>query len=146
MKVVIMGCGRVGSELATILDREGHKVIVLDIDPDSFSQLPSDFGGSVVVGNGIDQDVQQRVGVAEADAFVAVTPGDNRNAMAAQMAKHLFGVRKVVCRIFDPIREEMYRSLGMETIGPTRVVAGLLKEALGREPAETPVETPAGED
>ena len=138
MKVVIMGCGRVGAELAGILDREGHQVTVLDIDPDSFSQLPSDFRGSVVVGNGIDQDVLRRVGVAGADAFVAVTPGDNRNAMASQMAKHLFGVRKVVCRIFDPIREEMYRNLGMETIGPTRVVAGLLKEALEREPAETP--------
>jgi len=140
-----MGCGRVGAELAGILDREGHQVTVLDIDPDSFSQLSPDFGGSVVVGNGIDQDVLRRVGVADADAFVAVTPGDNRNAMASQMAKHLFGVRKVVCRIFDPIREEMYRSLGMETIGPTRVVAGLLKEALEREPAETPAETPAGE-
>ena len=133
-----MGCGRVGAELAAILDREGHQVTVLDIDPDSFSQLPSDFRGSVVVGNGIDQDVLRRVGVGAADAFVAVTPGDNRNVMASQMAKHLFGVRKVVCRIFDPIREEMYRSLGMETIGPTRVVAGLLKEALEREPAETP--------
>ena len=133
-----MGCGRVGSELATILDREGHQVTVLDIDPDSFSQLPADFRGSVVVGNGIDQDVLRRVGVAAADAFVAVTPGDNRNVMAAQMAKHLFGVRKVVCRIFDPIREEMYRNLGMETIGPTRVVAGLMKEALERETAETP--------
>jgi trk system potassium uptake protein TrkA len=132
-----MGCGRVGAELATILDREGHQITVLDIDPDSFTQLPPDFGGSVVVGNGIDQDVLQRVGVKEADAFVAVTPGDNRNVMASQMAKHLFGVRKVLCRIFDPIREEMYHNLGMETISPTRVMAGLLKEALEREPAET---------
>jgi len=140
-----MGCGRVGAELAGILDGEGHQVTVLDIDPDSFSQLPPHFQGRVVVGNGIDQDVLRRVGVADADAFVAVTPGDNRNAMASQMAKHLFGVRKVVCRIFDPIREEMYRSLGMETIGPTRVVAGLLKEALEKEPADTPAETPAGE-
>jgi len=131
-----MGCGRVGSELAAILDREGHQVTVLDIDPDSFAQLPSTFRGSVVVGNGIDQDVLQRVGVGEADAFVAVTPGDNRNVMASQMAKHLFGVRKVLCRIFDPIREEMYHNLGMETISPTRVMAGLLKEALERETAE----------
>ncbi len=138
MKVVIMGCGRVGAELAAILDREGHQVTVLDIDPDSFSQLPSNFRGSVVVGNGIDQDVLRRVGVAEADAFVAVTPGDNRNAMASQMAKHLFGVRKVLCRIFDPIREEMYHNLGIETISPTRVMAELLKEALEREPAEPP--------
>jgi len=131
-----MGCGRVGSELAAILDREGHQVTVLDIDPDSFGQLPSTFRGRVVVGNGIDQDVLQRVGVGEADAFVAVTPGDNRNVMASQMAKHLFGVRKVLCRIFDPIREEMYHNLGMETISPTRVMAGLLKEALERETAE----------
>jgi len=138
MKLVIMGCGRVGAELAIILDREGHQVTVLDIDPDSFAQLPPDFRGNVVVGNGIDQDVLRRVGVSDADAFVAVTPGDNRNVMASQMAKHLFGVRRVVCRIFDPIREEMYHSLGMETIGPTRVMARLLKEALEREPAETP--------
>ena len=136
MNVIIMGCGRVGSELAAVLDREGHQVTVLDIDPDSFAQLPSTFRGRVVVGNGIDQDVLQRVGVGEADAFVAVTPGDNRNVMASQMAKHLFGVRKVLCRVFDPIREEMYHNLGMETISPTRVVAGLLKEALERETAE----------
>jgi trk system potassium uptake protein TrkA len=138
MKVVIMGCGRVGAELASILDREGHQVTVLDIDPDSFGQLPPDFQGRVVVGNGIDQDVLRRVEVGEADAFVAVTPGDNRNIMASQMAKHIFGVRKIVCRIFDPIREELYHGLGMETISPTRVVARLLKEALEKEPAETP--------
>jgi trk system potassium uptake protein TrkA len=138
MNVVIMGCGRVGAELAAMLDREGHQVTVLDIDPDSFSQLPPDFSGKRVVGNGIDQDVLERVGVGEADAFVAVTPGDNRNVMASQMARHLFGVRKVVCRIFDPIREEMYHDLGMETMSPTRVVARLLKEALEREPASPP--------
>jgi trk system potassium uptake protein TrkA len=138
MKVVIMGCGRVGAELAAMLDGEGHQVTILDIDPDSFSQLPPDFRGKRVVGNGIDQDVLERVGVAEADAFVAVTPGDNRNVMASQMAKHIFGVRKVVCRIFDPVREELYHSLGLETMSPTRVVAQLLKEALEREPASPP--------
>jgi len=137
MKIVIMGCGRVGAELAAMLDREGHQVTVLDIDPDSFSQLPTDFRGKCVVGNGIDQDVLERVGVREADAFVAVTPGDNRNVMASQMAKHLFDVPRVVCRIFDPIREEMYHNLGLETMSPTRVGAQLLKEALERDPAET---------
>ena len=137
MKIVIMGCGRVGAELARMLDREGHQVTVLDIDPDSFSQLPTDFRGKCVVGNGIDQDVLERVGVREADAFVAVTPGDNRNVMASQMAKHLFDVPRVVCRIFDPIREEMYHNLGLETMSPTRVGAQLLKEALERDPAET---------
>jgi len=138
MKVVIMGCGRVGGELAVLLDRQGQEVTILDIDPDAFDKLPSDFKGSRVVGNGIHQDVLQRIGLAEADAFVAVTPGDNRNAMATQMAKHIFGVPRVVCRIFDPIREELYHSLGLETISPTREVARLLKEALETEPAETP--------
>ncbi len=142
MKTVIMGCGRVGVELATLLDREGQEVTILDIDPDAFGQLPSDFKGSCVVGNGIDQDVLQRIGLADADAFVAVTPGDNRNVMASQIAKHIFGVPRVVCRIFDPIREELYHSLGLETISPTREVARLLKQALEREPAETPT----GED
>ena len=138
MKTIIMGCGRVGAELATLLDREGQEVTILDIDPDSFDQLPSDFKGSCVVGNGIDQDVLHRIGLADADAFVAVTPGDNRNVMASQMAKHIFGVPRVVCRIFDPIRHELYRGLGLETISPTKEVARLLKEALEREPVETP--------
>jgi trk system potassium uptake protein TrkA len=138
MKTVIMGCGRVGAELATLLDREGQEVVILDIDPDAFGQLPTDFKGSCVVGNGIDQDVLQRIGLAEADAFVAVTPGDNRNVMASQVAKHIFDVPKVVCRIFDPIRQELYRSLGLETISPTKEVARLLKQALEGGPAETP--------
>lgn len=133
-----MGCGRVGAELATLLDREGQEVVILDIDPDAFGQLPDGFKGSCVVGNGIDQDVLLRIGLAEADAFVAVTPGDNRNVMACQIAKHIFGVPRVVCRIFDPIRQELYRNLGLETISPTKEVARLLKQALEREPAETP--------
>ena len=137
MKAVIMGCGRVGAELAILLDREGQEVTILDIDPDAFGKLPVDFNGSCVVGNGIDQDVLQRVDLADADAFVAVTPGDNRNAMACQIAKHIFGVPRVVCRIFDPIRQELYNNLGVETISPTREVARLLKQALEREPAET---------
>jgi trk system potassium uptake protein TrkA len=132
MKVIIMGCGRVGAELATLFDREGQEVTILDIDPEAFSQLPAEFKGNRVVGNGIDQDVLRRIGLAEADAFVAVTPGDNRNVMASQMAKHIFGVPRVVCRIFDPIRQELYHGLGLETVSPTKEVARLLKEALER--------------
>ena len=138
MKIVIMGCGRVGADLATTLDEEGHEVTVLDVKPDAFRRLPPEFGGQRHVGNGIDQDVLARIGVAEADAFVAVTQGDNRNVMAAQMAKHIFGVPRVVCRIYDPIREEIYHGLGLETISPTRVGTRLLKEALEREPMTPP--------
>lgn len=127
-----MGCGRVGSELATQLDEDGHQVTVLDVNPDSFRRLPAGYRGQRQIGNGIDQDVLARIGVGEADAFVAVTQGDNRNVMAAQIAKHIFGVKKVVCRIYDPIREEIYHGLGLETISPTKVGARLLKEALER--------------
>ncbi len=130
-----MGCGRVGAELAAILDQEGHEVTVLDVNPDAFRRLPPEFGGQRHVGNGIDQEVLARIGVGEADAFVAVTQGDNRNVMSAQMAKHIFGVPRAVCRIYDPIREELYHTLGLETISPTKVGARLLKEALEREPA-----------
>lgn len=136
MKVVIMGCGRVGSTLAVMLDAEGHDVTVLDVRAEAFRRLPADFKGKRHIGNGIDQDVLARIGVGEADAFVAVTQGDNRNAMATQIAKHIFGVKRALCRIYDPIREEMYQKLGLETISPTIVGARLLKDKLDQASAK----------
>lgn len=137
MKVVIMGCGRVGAELARMLDAEGHDVTVLDIDANAFRRLPKEFRGRALVGNGIDQDALRRAGIEDADAFVAVTQGDNRNVMAAQIVKHIFNVPRVVSRIYDPSRAEIYRTLGLETINPTRVGAQLMREAIERagEPA-----------
>ena len=137
MKVVIMGCGRVGAALATMLDEDGHDVTVLDLRAEAFRRLPADYKGRRHVGNGIDQDVLGRIGVGESDAFIAVTQGDNRNVMATQMAKHLFGVERALCRIYDPIREEIYRDLGLETISPTLVGARLLRDVLyGPPPGE----------
>jgi trk system potassium uptake protein TrkA len=130
MKVVIMGCGRVGGRLASELDAEGHDVTILDLDSYSFRRLSPTFGGTAIVGNGIDQDVLRKAGIEEANVFVAVTQGDNRNVMASQIAKHIFNVPRVVCRIYDPIREEMYRTLGLETFSPTVVGANLLKNIL----------------
>ena len=135
MKVVIMGCGRVGGALAVMLADEGHDVTILDTRAEAFRRLPVDFKGKRHIGNGIDQDVLARIGVGEADAFIAVTQGDNRNTMAAQIAKHIFGVKRALCRIYDPIREEMYQKLGLETISPTIVGATLLKEKLNWSPA-----------
>ncbi len=126
MKVVIMGCGRVGSALAARLSEEGHEVTILDVRSDAFRRLPSNFKGKKHIGNGIDQDVLARIGLAEADAFIAVTQGDNRNVLATQVAKHIFGVPRTLCRIYDPIREEMYRGLGLETISPTVMGANVL--------------------
>lgn len=142
MKVIIMGCGRVGAELALMLEREGHEVTVLDIDPAAFGPLgylSEEFQGTRRVANGIDQDALRRAGIEDADAFISATRGDNRNVMACQIAMHVFKVPRVVSRVFDPIREEMYRSLGLRTINPTRVQARLLKEALQKE--EEPVST-----
>lgn len=130
MKVLIMGCGRVGARLATMLDAEGYEVTVLDVDPYSFRRLPSTFKGTAMVGNGLDEDTLKKAGIERADAFVAISEGDNRNAMAAQMAKHIFNVPKTVCRIYDPVREEMYRNLGLETISLSRIGADLLKQVI----------------
>jgi len=130
MNVVIMGCGRVGAQLAALLDEDGHKVAILDVEPYSFRRLPSTFQGTPLVGDGTDEDSLKRAGIEEADAFVAVTQGDNRNVMAAQIAKHIFNVPKVVCRIYDPLREEMYHTLGLETISPTTVGARLLRDVI----------------
>ena len=130
MKVVIMGCGRVGSQLAGLLTADGHTVTVLDADACSFRRLPPDFNGTALVGNGLDEEVLKRAGIEEADAFVAVTQGDNRNVMAAQIAKHIFNVPRVICRIYDPLRQELYSSLGLEAISPTTIFAQILKERL----------------
>lgn len=127
-----MGCGRVGARLAKALDDDGHDVTVLDLNAYQFTRfLPETFRGKKITGNGVDEDVLRRAGIEQADAFVAATQGDNRNVMAAQVAKHIFDVPRVVCRIYDPIREEMYRDLGLRTISPTKVGASLLLEALG---------------
>ncbi len=130
MKIVILGCGRVGARLAAMMDREGHTVAVIDQSSESFQRLPDDFRGEVVVGNGVDEDVLQRAGIKESDAFIAVTNGDNRNIMASQIAREIFKVKKVVCRIYDPIREETYRGLGLETTCPTIIGAQTLFDAV----------------
>jgi trk system potassium uptake protein TrkA len=129
-KVCIMGCGRVGATLAAALSEGGDEVIILDIDPAAFRFLPDDFVGTKVVGNGIDLDVLRKLGVENMDVFVSATRGDNRNVMAAQIAKHIFGVPVVASRVFDPLREEMYRNMGLRTINPTRVQAMRLRRII----------------
>ncbi len=130
MKVLIMGCGRVGARLAALMDADGHTVTVLDNDTYSFRRLPPTFGGTALFGNGIDQEALKKAGIEEVDVFVAMTQGDNRNVMSCQIAKHIFNVPRVMCRIYDPLREEMYSALGLETISPTKVFAQLFKEKL----------------
>ena len=125
LKVVILGCGRVGSQIAADMDKNGHDVTIVDLDPNQFSRaaqrgvLTNEFKGNQVVGNGTDAEVLRRAGIEDADGFVAVTEGDNRNIMASQIAKHVFKVPRVVARIYDPERAEAYEKLGLHTICPT---------------------------
>lgn len=132
MHVVILGCGRVGAQLANWLDAEGHDVAVIDRVSDQFRRLDADFGGTAIVGIGIDNDILRRAGIERADFFIAVTNGDNTNVMAAQIAKHVFHVPHAITRIYDPVREETYRNLGLETFCPTILGATKIKELMGK--------------
>lgn len=133
MKVVIMGCGRVGGRLAGLLESDGHQVTILDNDSYSFRRLPPGFKGTALLGNGIHVDVLRRAGIEQADVFVALTQGDNRNVMSCQLAKHIFKVPRVICRIYDPLRRDLYEELGLEAISPTTIFAQILREKLEAE-------------
>jgi trk system potassium uptake protein TrkA len=135
MFVIIMGCGRLGAELATVLENDGHEIAVLDIDKYAFDHLSATFKGKRILGDGTDQDTLRKAGAERADAFVAATRGDNRNALAAQIALHVFNIRRVGSVIFDPLREEIYHQLGLRTINPTKIEAQLLRESIEREEA-----------
>lgn len=130
MKIIIMGCGRVGSQLANLLTMDGHKVSVIDIDPKSFDRLGKSFKGEKVTGFGYDKEVLEKAGIEHADAFTAVTEGDNRNIIAALVAKREYGVPTVVARIYDPVRANVYNKLGITTISPTRWGANKIKELI----------------
>ncbi|OQY83883.1 MAG: potassium transporter TrkA [Chloroflexi bacterium UTCFX4] len=128
MKLIILGCGRVGVRLAHTMHSAGHEVTIVDRNRDAFTKLGADYGGKMILGTGIDQDVLRKAGIEQADAFVAVTNGDNTNAMAAQIAKHIFGVPRVVARLYDPVREETYRLLGLETVCATVMGADKIRD------------------
>jgi trk system potassium uptake protein TrkA len=130
MRIIIMGCGRVGSRLANTLDAEGHQVTVVDTDARSFRRLKEDFGGETILGTGIDEEVLRRAGVEQADVFVATTQGDNRNIMAAQIAQKVFNVPRVIARMYDVGRSQVFDDLGVQTYCPTLVGARLIHEMI----------------
>jgi len=118
--VVIMGCGRVGSTLARSLEDRNHTVAVIDSDPDAFRRLGPGFNGDKVTGYGFDQQVLEKAGIRRADAFAAVSSGDNSNIIAARVARETFGLRQVVARIYDPGRAEVYERLGITTVATVK--------------------------
>ena len=130
MYVVIVGCGRVGSALALGLVADGHEVGVVDEDEEALLRLGEDFPGAFMTGVGMDIKVLQQVGAGRADAFVAATDGDNTNIVAAQLARERFGVKCVVCRVYDPNRARLYQEMGIRTICPTADTIDLLAAAV----------------
>ena len=123
MHVVIMGCGRVGSTLAQSLEHRGYSVAVIDVNPDAFRRLGGDFRGNTVTGIGFDRDVLIEAGIEQADAFAAVSSGDNSNIISARVARETFGVQRVVARIYDSKRAEVYERLGIPTVATVRWTA-----------------------
>ena len=134
MRVVILGCGRVGSTLAAMLTRAAHHVCIIDREQSAFDKaiqrLGPDFTSETVLGIGIDEDTLRQAGIEEADAFVGVTSGDNTNIVAAQIARHRFHVPKVLARVYDPIRAEAYRETGFETVCTTVITTGIFEDLL----------------
>lgn len=126
MNVVIMGCGRVGARVASLLNQNGHKITVVDTYSSAFERLSKDFAGDTVIGTGIDEDILRMAGIESADAFIAVTNHDNRNLMAAQVARTIFNVPQVIVRIYDPVREDTYRRMGLTTICPTTTISAMI--------------------
>lgn len=120
---MIMGCGRVGATLATSLERRGHAVAIIDRDPLAFRRLSRDFQGFQIRGVGFDRDVMRRAGVEDAYAFAAVSSGDNSNIISARVARETFGVKRVVARIYDPGRAEIFERLGIPTVATVRWAA-----------------------
>lgn len=129
MHVIIVGCGRLGSLLAQILSAEGHDVVVIDRESSAFERLGSGFNGTTLVGTGIDIDILRKAGIETADVLAAVTTDDNTNIMAAQVARELFRVPKVVARIYDPEREQIYHEFGLETVSPITLAASQIRYA-----------------
>jgi trk system potassium uptake protein TrkA len=130
MYVIIVGCGRVGSELAKLLAGEGHNVVIIDKNPVSFERLGGTYNGLTVVGNGFDLSLLKQVGIEKADAFCSLTNGDNTNLVSAQVAKRIFGVPKVIARVYDPHRARIYSALGLDIISGTILFAAMLRDKI----------------
>jgi trk system potassium uptake protein len=130
MYVIIIGCSRVGSELAKLLSQEGHDVVVIDKNQASLDRLGNSFNGVSLVGNGFDINLLKQAGIEKADAFCVVTNGDNTNLIAAQVAKKIFKVPKVIARVYDPQRAHIYKVLGLDILSGTVLFASMIRDKI----------------
>jgi len=130
VKIIVMGCGSMGAGLASALDIEGHELTVIDFDASKLAKLPGNFSGTAMVGDGTDEEVLKKAGIEEADAFIATSKEDERNAMAAQIAKKVFGISRVVCRIYDTQKAEFYENLDLAAVSPISAFVNAVKDRL----------------
>ena len=133
MNVLIIGCGRVGAELARTLSADGHNITVLDKNEPAFRRLGDGFNGTTLVGNGIDIENVRQAGVEKADIAVVTTNGDNTNLMAAQICKKIFNISKVITRVYDPVRAEIFRQNDLDIISGTTVVSAMRRRRVAEE-------------
>lgn len=132
MRIIVLGCGRVGARLASVLSTKGHNVCIIDKNSGSFKRLDPEFKGRVLTGLGIDGEVLKNAGIENAEVFIAATNGDNTNIMASQMAREIFKVPKVITRIYDPERSQAFAETGLDTICSTTVMADMIIQKIGR--------------
>lgn len=130
MNILIVGCRKVGSRLAEVLSKQGHDVSVVNKTDEGFEFLPTDFNGFTTLGVPIDQEVLKKAGIESCDVLAAVTPDDNINIMVSELAKEIFKVPKVITRIYDPRRDEVFSQLGMNTVCPTNLTVSAICSAL----------------
>ncbi len=130
MNIMIVGCGRVGSQLALLLSQEGHNVTIIDKNPESFKRLGGSFNGLTATGTGFNEELLRELKIDKQDAFVSVTSGDNTNLMATQIAKKIFQVPRVIARVYDPKRADIYRKLGLDVISGTTLVAAMIRDKI----------------
>jgi trk system potassium uptake protein len=145
MKIIIVGCGRIGSKLAHDLSLGGHHVTVIDSDPAAFDRLGPGFKGEKIVGVGYNRDVLTRAGIEQADGFAAVTPSDEANITVARLARQRFRVPKVVARVYEPGKAKIYRRLGLQTISPVELGSDRLADLLSSSPMETVISLGSGQ-
>ncbi len=138
MKAVIVGCGRVGAGVADELDRAGWQVLILDLRGAAFDRLPATFGGTALRGDGTDEDTLRRAGAEDADLFLALTEGDNRNIMAAQLGNETLGAKQTMAKVNDPVRAEAYAHLGIATLCRTNLMTSAILGYAGQVGPEKP--------
>lgn len=133
MFIIVIGCGKVGTGFAEVMSLEGHDVVIVDNDAAALERLSPVFSGLKVAGVPIDQDVLKRAGIERADALAAVTPDDNINIMACQIAKELYKVKRVIARIYNPARESLFHQFGLDTICPTNISVDVIRSIMLQE-------------